>query len=212
MTFVQKALRGTNIPLRGSGDSATCTTLEFKARNLDRLAGISILFTANLADHLVYDHDNNRLLIYHFNSFLTEHLTPSNVFDETFLRETQQTLSLIFPCWDADTTAYLNQLKKGNNIDVDSLLGNVTLMPRRFYSSDFEFYGVRLEDLRDALNSKQPFSIRQLWFDRRNRQAWCTLWVAVVVFILTIIFGVISSVTSIMQVKIALKMADGQGH
>ncbi|KAF8536782.1 hypothetical protein BDD12DRAFT_747314, partial [Trichophaea hybrida] len=180
---------------------------DFNARNLDRLAGISIWFTANLADHLIYDPDTNRLQIYHYNSFLTAHLVNRSsvcfVFDETFLRETQQTLNLIFPCHD-----------KVNNTDVDPTLRNVAPMPYTFHPSEFQFYGARLEVLKDALNSARHASTKQLWFDRRNRHAWCALWVAVVIFVLTVIFGVISSVTSIMQVRIAMKGAQagrGQG-
>ncbi|KAF8243153.1 hypothetical protein K440DRAFT_637770 [Wilcoxina mikolae CBS 423.85] len=216
MSFIQETLSKNAVSSREN--PASCSSHEFNAYNLDRMANIRIQFTANLVDHLIYDDDTHRLLVFHFNSFLTAHLMPLKqnsvclgVLDESFLRETQQTLNLIFPAWDADSTAYLRRLKKESGVDLDPSFGNVAHMPYTFSPSSFQFYGTRLEALKEALSSTKKVSTKQLWFDRRNRQAWCTLWVAVVVFVLTVIFGIISSVTSIMQVDIALKTARAAG-
>jgi hypothetical protein len=37
--------------------------------------------------------------------------------------------------------------------------------------------------------------MKQWWFDRRNKFEWATFWTAVVVFILTVVFGLIASIT-----------------
>ncbi|KAF8531199.1 hypothetical protein BDD12DRAFT_810907 [Trichophaea hybrida] len=160
MSFIQETLAKNTESSREN--PASCSSHEFNACNLDHMANIRIRFTANLVDHLIYDADIHRLLVFHFNSFLMAHLVPPNQ------------NSACFP-------------------------------------SSFQFYGTRLEALKEALSSAKKVSTKQLWFDRRSRQAWFTLWVAVVVFVLTVIFGILSSVTSVMQVDIALKTARAAG-
>jgi hypothetical protein len=47
--------------------------------------------------------------------------------------------------------------------------------------------------------------MKHWWFDRRNRFEWAAFWTAIVIFFMTLIFGVISSVTGIMQVLIGFR-------
>ncbi|KAF2176242.1 hypothetical protein K469DRAFT_723301 [Zopfia rhizophila CBS 207.26] len=49
------------------------------------------------------------------------------------------------------------------------------------------------------------FWYNRLWFDKRNGVQWSTFWVAVLVLVITIMFGVIQSVTSILQVYLSYK-------
>jgi len=51
----------------------------------------------------------------------------------------------------------------------------------------------------------KPKRIKQWYFDRRDRVEWSTFWIAVIVFLLTLFFGIISAVTSILQVYATFK-------
>ena len=59
--------------------------------------------------------------------------------------------------------------------------------------------------IQGVYDTTKPRTMRQWWHDRRNPVEWATFWVAVVIFVLTVIFGVISSVTGIMQVYASFK-------
>jgi hypothetical protein len=65
---------------------------------------------------------------------------------------------------------------------------------------DYPVWRYRLAEVQKRYNATRPGSARQWWFDRRNKPQWATFWVAVMVFILTVVFGLVASVTGIMQV------------
>lgn len=48
--------------------------------------------------------------------------------------------------------------------------------------------------------------MQQWWFDRRDRVQWATFWTAFVVFVLTVVFGIIGSATGIMQVQATYRL------
>jgi ABC-type Fe3+ transport system permease subunit len=64
--------------------------------------------------------------------------------------------------------------------------------------------------LKEAFDEAEPRSLSQLWFDRRVRVQWYTLWVAVLVFILTIFFGLVQSVEGALQVYLAFRSGKEQ--
>ena len=68
--------------------------------------------------------------------------------------------------------------------------------------ASYPYFGQRLKALQDRYNKAAPTSLSQMWFDRRKPVEWAILWVAVVVFILTVLFGLISSVAGILQVAL----------
>lgn len=71
--------------------------------------------------------------------------------------------------------------------------------------SSYPILGARLEEIQKRYDEAIPYRFRHWWYDRRKRVEWATLMVAIVVFILTIVFGIISSVTGILQVMAAYK-------
>lgn len=67
----------------------------------------------------------------------------------------------------------------------------------------YPYWHERLRAIQDAYDSSTPRNLRQWWFNRRDRVTWATFWLAFLVFVLTVLFGVIQSVTGIMQVYVA---------
>ena len=64
----------------------------------------------------------------------------------------------------------------------------------------YPYFGERLRDLQDRYDRAIPGTLEQLWYDRRRPGEWTILWLAVLVILLTIVFGAIGSVTGILQV------------
>lgn len=90
-------------------------------------------------------------------------------------------------------------MEKHRNADLELAMGRVA----RLDLSNYPFWHRQLEVLQRTYGKKTPSGLTQWWFDRRDRVQWATFWVAFVVFILTVVFGVISSVTGVLQVYAA---------
>ena len=64
----------------------------------------------------------------------------------------------------------------------------------------FKYWGGRLTSLKRAFDEHEPTGPLQWWRDDRKRVQWWTFWVAILVLVLTIVFGLIQSVTAVIQV------------
>ncbi|KAL2061195.1 hypothetical protein VTL71DRAFT_7468 [Oculimacula yallundae] len=73
--------------------------------------------------------------------------------------------------------------------------------PRMRYNArtDFPFLGTRLIQLQEYSRSSYPNTLAGLWRDRRDNQRWWTLWVAMFVLGLTIVFGLIQTIAAFLQ-------------
>ncbi|KAL2150100.1 hypothetical protein VTH82DRAFT_7776 [Thermothelomyces myriococcoides] len=69
----------------------------FDAWSISNVAGIEIVFTDNLVDHLRLVEDDTRLLIFHHASFLEYHRSSTLFFPDGLVEETLRTLALLFP-------------------------------------------------------------------------------------------------------------------
>lgn len=59
--------------------------------------------------------------------------------------------------------------------------------------------------LKQAFDESQPRDLSQWWFDRRNGVQWYTFWVAILLFVLALFFGVAQCVESALQVVVAYR-------
>jgi len=100
---------------------------------------------------------------------------------------------LLFPDGDPRTSKLLRRLDQG-------YLSEFQIPPERVYLSDFYYWQDRLAEICFEYHSP-PSTWRQIWTDRRNRLQWYTFWLAVAIFIMTTIFGFISTVASCLQAK-----------
>jgi hypothetical protein len=195
----------------------------FTAANMNRLSGIDIEWTPCLADHLRFDKRRRLLRVYPFKQILIDHLgmwgsksergdysssrfaTPlticlnnptksrsRTVLPLSVLKETLLSLNLLFPHWDTLTDNFM--LQHDQTFHRDGPFDD----PRPLNLSDFDHWRNRLLELHQIFHSP-PVGWTQIWADRRNPLQWYTFWIAIVILILTIIFGIISSVTGIFQ-------------
>ena len=78
--------------------------------------------------------------------------------------------------------------------------------------ADFDHWRNRLLELHQIFHSP-PVGWTQIWADRRNPLQWYTFWIAIVILVLTVVFGIISTVTGILQTCLAyesVKLARAQ--
>lgn len=64
----------------------------------------------------------------------------------------------------------------------------------------FVFWRDRLVILKHAYDEATPKGLPQWWYDRRNGVQWYTFWVAILVLILTVMFGIIQCIEGGIQV------------
>lgn len=170
----------------------------FTVENLHRFCRVNVQWTANLKDHLSYDRSTSTLCLFPHKICLISHLESSDVLPEDFVRETIQTLDLLFPFGEEGTRKYLDQTGQTFYRTSSRDLSRVTDF------GEFRYWRKRLEDLHDVFH-QAPRNILQLWYDRRNPLQWWTFWLAALIALLTIVFGIISSYTSFRQVTLAEK-------
>jgi hypothetical protein len=116
----------------------------------------------------------------------------------TVLQDTLLSLNLLFPHWDPLTDNFM--LQHDQNFHLDGSF-NESRTPSL---SDFHHFRDRLYEL-DCVFHSPPVGWTQIWADRRNPQQWYTFWLAVIIFVLTVIFGIISSVAAIIQTSLAFE-------
>ncbi|KAH6874788.1 hypothetical protein B0T10DRAFT_585995 [Thelonectria olida] len=196
----------------------------FTGRNLSRIGGLQIVWTTNLADHLRLIDDDQAVFVFHCASFLqfqaryvdasrptSLRLTPGSLgkglFPDGFINETLQTLALLFPSTEKATRDWLQSQRKSIKYEqIDATLGRcgaVRVEDRRL--EKFSFWHDRLVILRQAFEESQPKTLSQWWSDRRNRVQWYTFWVAILVFVMTVAFGIIQSLEGALQVYYSYK-------
>lgn len=73
----------------------------------------------------------------------------------------------------------------------------------------FQIWRDRLVMLKQVYDDAQPQTLRQWWNDRRNGVQWYMFWFAVLVLILTILFGLIQSIEGAIQAYASLKAISG---
>lgn len=96
--------------------------------------------------------------------------------------------------------------KKLGGLQLDPLArecGQLKVSERKI--ENFEYYHDRLVMLKQVFDEADPSNIRQWWHDRRKKVQWYTFWIAVVVLVLTILFGLIQCVEGALQVYLAWK-------
>lgn len=68
-------------------------------------------------------------------------------------------------------------------------------------SCDFIALGDRLEHLQHYCMKHNPQKIRDMWYDRRNRQQWVTFWAAIIIGATSIILSLVQVILAGIQIK-----------
>lgn len=175
----------------------------FTAVNLKNICRLHIRWTDNLIDHLKLEgpRGQRRLSIYRQKLCLVNHrkgpeptIIPADVLDEAI-----RTFDLLFPFGDPKTEAFLEEEK------VQFWTISPFESPRATELDEFKYWRSNLAQL-SSLFHGPPETFIQTLLDTRNVSQFATLWVAIFgVFFLTIIFGILSTVYSVKQYRVAVK-------
>jgi hypothetical protein len=123
----------------------------------------------------------------------------SALFPGTFLVETQSTIDLLFPVALEPLSTRRRHISTKHHVDLEvGDLGTETGEPARELSA-YAYWGARLAAVDDRYQSSNPQRLKQWYYDRRDKKSWTTFWFAMTAFVLAVIFGLISSVTAVMQ-------------
>ncbi|KAK1753217.1 hypothetical protein QBC47DRAFT_54078 [Echria macrotheca] len=177
----------------------------FTAKNLSLIAGIKIKWTNNIVDHLLLSDDDQSVAIFHHAEFLKyQQCLKSSPFPQAFIEETLRTLALLLPQNDSKPCRWLLAQITEHALDpCVARCGSLRAQNRRF--EHFSVWHDRLVILQQAFDESSPRGIRQWWNDRRNSVQWYTFWVAILVFLMTLFFGLVQSVEGGLQVYLSWK-------
>jgi hypothetical protein len=71
----------------------------------------------------------------------------------------------------------------------------------------YPYWHEHLSKIQREYDQASPKSLGQWWYDRRDSAKWVSAWVGVlVIFVVTVVFGIIQSVTGILQVQAANRL------
>ncbi|KAL9629110.1 MAG: hypothetical protein Q9164_007017, partial [Protoblastenia rupestris] len=177
----------------------------FNAPNLERIAGIRVAWTSNLADHLLLKDDDTKVMVYHHGTFLELHkssgtsIIPKGLIDETIL-----TLALLIPSANKKSQNWFRKKQKELRLDPKAgTYGPLNAEARQI--ENFHFWRDRMVILKQAFDESEPQTISLWWYDDRKKVQWYTFWIAALVLILTIVFGLIASIAGIVQAWAAVR-------
>lgn len=176
------------------------------AYNMERVGGLEIIWTDHLADHLYLNEDLGTISVYHHVQVLRGLLhieSPDQALPDQLILETLQTLALFIPRANTDCKMWFDRVQTQYAQNIDRGAGDVKQLQWARSPEKYKYWGQRLEMIRLAYDESEPKSLGQLWHDRRSKVGWYTFWVAILVLVLTIVFGLIQSVTGVMQVYYA---------
>lgn len=181
----------------------------FTGPNLERIAGLEIVWTDNLIDHLRLSDDDTRVHIFHHAAFLECQLhSQKSLLPVGVAAETLQTLALLFPKGDTETRKWFLKAAATTPLDGRAILYGRLRSDRR-QIENFKVWRDRLVTLKQVFDEAQPKTISQWWNDRRNGVQWYTFWVAVLVLVLTVLFGFVQSIEGALQVYASFKSMSG---
>lgn len=126
----------------------------------------------------------------------------SDIFPDGFAAETLRTLALLFPPHDVRTKKWIvsgSRYWKDGSVQVDLEILKCGRVRDRS-ADQFAYWRKELVALQVIFDKPRQLTLTQSLHDRRNIAQWYTFWIAVVVLVLTVFFGMIQSVLAAVQV------------
>ncbi|KAL8752396.1 MAG: hypothetical protein Q9199_005775 [Rusavskia elegans] len=181
----------------------------FTAANLEKIGGIQVLWTDNLADHLLLRDDDTKVMLFHHVSALRLQYYSLKTPIQDLADETIRSMALLIPPTLGAASPWFEQQQQEHHLDSEAgLCDRLNSSERQI--DKFHYWRERLVLLKRTYDDAEPKNLSQLWWDDRKKTQWFTFWVAVLVFIMTVFFGVIQSVASIVQAWASVKSLKAQ--
>lgn len=114
-----------------------------------------------------------------------------------------RTLALLIPSNDPKSTKWFRQ-QRGVKLDFRAATCDHLTSADR-HTNSFRYWKDRITLLKETFDESEPRSVSHWWHDDRKKVQWWTFWIAALVLLLTIIFGLIQSVTGVVSAWAAVK-------
>jgi hypothetical protein len=187
------------------GDSGLALDGTLNAVNIKSRRGLAIIWTDNLLDHMKLrgQRKDRSLTIFRQMSLLLNHReSPNPIIAVNILEEAILTLEVLFPFGEEKTMAFLKS--EGVHLHVSG----ASSVKRAVELDEFKYWRSEMTQLKQLLEGP-PETMGQTLLDTQNFGQFFTIWVAIIgVFLLTIIFGILSSVYTVKQYSLAVKSYD----
>ena len=129
---------------------------------------------------------------------------PSPVLPPGFVEETTRTLGLLIPSVEKRSKIWFQEKQKALHLDPRAgSYGPLNASARQI--EQFHFWRDRLVILKQTFDDVEPHTLRLWWYDDRKKVQWYTFWVAMLVLLLTIVFGLIQSIAGTVQAWAAVR-------
>jgi hypothetical protein len=168
--------------------------LRVSARGLNQIAGIDLVWTSDLTEHLNYDASQGTLSLFRHASFLKDR--PGSGYTKEYLRETASALASFFHTGNRLIEDGIGGFAKRQSL----MLKLVYLLPFQEIRKITSFWSNHFEIIHNAFQRSKPSSPRQWFHDNRDGSQYYASFFAAAAIILTLLFGLIQSVTGILQV------------
>ena len=123
---------------------------------------------------------------------------PRTLLSDELIDETIMTMALLIPASDMRSRRWFKQRRKGLSLDAKAgSYGAPNAWARQI--EKFHYWRDRLVILKQAFDDSEPSGISSWWYDDRKKVQWWTFWVALAVLLLTVVFGLIQSVSGVVQ-------------
>ncbi|OTA95745.1 hypothetical protein M434DRAFT_28649 [Hypoxylon sp. CO27-5] len=181
----------------------------FNVIDLERMAGLHVEWADYITDHLTIV--NGTLYVLR-NVEALKHIQGSPALAKGFLTnqfisETIKSILLFFPKDRYDYRAWL----RGNGRLEEwqqTLVKDYCEQPSSREVADYPTWGHRLTHVLETSNSEGSWNLSRLWYDTRNESLWWTRWSLITAVFLTLVFGLIQSITGIIQVVYASRSSE----
>lgn len=118
------------------------------------------------------------------------------IYPQKFINETIKTANLFNGDGDSPLRKWSRLGWRETTVDLEMGFGE----PASRKIDSYLYWRERLVALHEAYQQAKPRSLKQLWQDKRDSPQWWTFWLAVLVILLTLVFGLIQSITGIIQI------------
>lgn len=125
-----------------------------------------------------------------------------DLFPPGFCQETLHTIALLLPSVDISVKRWYRKQQRLYRLDSRAIKCPLLRVEGRQIDK-FHFWRERLVILKQVFDEAEPRTISQWWHDRRRGPQWYTFWVAVVVLVLTVFFGLAQTIEGAIQVYFA---------
>ena len=129
--------------------------------------------------------------------------------NDHLIDETLRTIALLLPANDAGSRNWFKNKRKGLSLDSKAGSYNAPNASERQIER-FQYWRDRLVILKQAFDDSEPSGIASWWYDDRKKVQWYTFWVAAAVLLLTVVFGLLQSISGIVQAWAAVRALDTQ--